>query len=63
MGFFQVKVEPVSKHVADPDRGREHQGGGVMVRRQAHGVHLQGEGQEERLPLPVHLGQGHQATW
>jgi hypothetical protein len=61
--FFQVEVQPVSKHVAHPDRGCEHQGGCVMVRRQAHGVHLQGEGKEQRYPLPVHLGQGHQASW
>lgn len=34
-----------------------------MVLREADGLHLQGEGQEERIALPLHLGQGQQASW
>jgi hypothetical protein len=30
-----------------------------VVLRQADGVHLQGQDQEQRHPLPLHLGQGH----
>ena len=56
---LQVQVEPVRDHVAGADRGGEHQGGRRVVRRQAHGVHLQGQDQEQRDALQVHLGQGH----
>lgn len=34
-----------------------------MVPREENGVHLQGEGEEERLPLPLHLGEGHASPW
>jgi hypothetical protein len=55
---MQVQVEPVREHLAGSDRGREHQGGRRLVRREAHGVHLQGQDQEQRHALPLHLGQG-----
>lgn len=58
-GVLQVEVEPVREHFAGADRGAQHQGGRVVVRRQAHGVRLQGQDQEQRHPLPLHLGQGH----
>ncbi|KAJ6828507.1 60S ribosomal protein L35a-4 [Iris pallida] len=57
--FSQIEVESVREHFAGPDRGGEHEGGGGLVRREAHGVRLQGEGEEGRFPLPLHLGQGH----
>lgn len=59
----QVEVEPVPEHLADPDRGGEHQGGGGVVPGQAHGLHLQGQGEEERVSLSLHLGEGGQAPW
>lgn len=34
-----------------------------MVPREEDGVHLQGQGEEERLPLPMHLGKGHAPPW
>ncbi|KAJ6838012.1 60S ribosomal protein L35a-4 [Iris pallida] len=30
-----------------------------MVRREESGLRLQGQGEEGRVPLPLHLGQGH----
>lgn len=58
----EVEVEPVSQHLFDPDRRREHQGGGGVVLRQENGVHLQGQGEEGRIALSLHLGQGHQTS-
>ncbi|KAJ6853844.1 60S ribosomal protein L35a-4 [Iris pallida] len=39
----EIEVEPVREHVAGANRGGEHEGGGGMVRRQAHDVRLQGK--------------------
>uniref|UniRef100_A0A0E0PR16 Uncharacterized protein n=1 Tax=Oryza rufipogon TaxID=4529 RepID=A0A0E0PR16_ORYRU len=55
----EVEVEPVREHVAAADRGGEHQGGGWVVRREAHRLRLQGQDEEQRLHHPLHLGQGH----
>ncbi|KAI3817792.1 hypothetical protein L1987_11590 [Smallanthus sonchifolius] len=37
----EVEVEPVSKHIIGSNRRSEHEGGGDMVPRETHGVHLQ----------------------
>ena len=54
---FQVEVEPVPKHISNPDRRSEHNRGGYLVQGKAHGLYLQGEDKEERFSLPLHLGQ------
>lgn len=60
---MQVQVEPVRDYVAGADRGGEHQGRRRVVLREADGLHLQGQDQEQRHPLPLHLGQGHPPAW
>ncbi|AQK56040.1 60S ribosomal protein L35a-2 [Zea mays] len=60
---MQVQVEPVRDYVAGADRGGEHQGGRRVVLREADGLHLQGQDQEQRHPLPLHLGQGRPPAW
>uniref|UniRef100_A0A0D3FBC4 Uncharacterized protein n=1 Tax=Oryza barthii TaxID=65489 RepID=A0A0D3FBC4_9ORYZ len=59
----EVEVEPVREHVAGADRGGEHQGGGGVVLREEDGVRVQGQDQEWRHELPLHLGQGHPPPW
>lgn len=39
---WQVEVEPVSKHVADSDRGSKHERRSRLVCREEDGLHLQG---------------------
>lgn len=54
--LLKVEVEPVSEHVTDSDRRSELERGSRMVLREANGVHLQGESEEEWVSLSLHLG-------
>ena len=57
--LLQVKVQPISQHITDPDRGGQHKRRGCMVCWEADGIHLQGQGEKGWIPLSMHLGQGH----